>query len=508
MGIQEDFLVNSYTKLFKHTSGTTVYTANAIYSYLQDMFDEIGNTVIDVPMSAQTPTEYTLINGWFIPEDSFKYIRGGAIKTVGWDTAINPTGITILYFSTYTDAVPSDIGRLVISGTATGTLLDYDNTLKKWWVRKGINSLSGSVSVVSGVGGGTVGASKTGEALFANIYSLGLLEATTTNILYVEQNNPELTNNQIAQYWPAGHIDLLVKVKEASVPIDGANVRIYCREYTDLYTHFAVDLSSGGRNPIPLGTADDSNNTTSDTVVSGWNDVTVTFGTITRDLLDGTGPKQYNVEIDCGTRPNLLQVYERLKLITSRNSGFTINGAAGQYYRVSNPSYAENTTAPFGSYAGGIFFGARGVWLKNVPNTDRNNYKLIDAAGLNHNAPYKATGSLVFGSNLVNDVAAKVTMYFASVPGGNYGTINAIIVKDAENNDIQYSINGASSIDWSFDFDANTQGGRTVGTETNVIVTACGLNTGKQITVTHTIKRATGQIITLLADTERTYINQ
>jgi hypothetical protein len=51
----------------------------------------------------------------------------------------------------------------------------------------------------------------------------------------------------------------------------------------------------------------------------------------------------------------------------------------GQFYRYVNNAYAEVKQAPFGSFAGGKFFGARGVLLTNV--SDNNNRQLIDSAG-------------------------------------------------------------------------------------------------------------------------------
>jgi hypothetical protein len=56
MAIQDDWTIDYGAKTIAHTSGTTVYTVNAMYSWLQDTFDELGQLDDDVPMSAQTPT--------------------------------------------------------------------------------------------------------------------------------------------------------------------------------------------------------------------------------------------------------------------------------------------------------------------------------------------------------------------------------------------------------------------------------------------------------------------
>ncbi len=59
MAIGDDWTINYGTKEISHTSGSTVYTVNEMYSWLQDTFDELAQLDDDVPMSAQTPTQYT-----------------------------------------------------------------------------------------------------------------------------------------------------------------------------------------------------------------------------------------------------------------------------------------------------------------------------------------------------------------------------------------------------------------------------------------------------------------
>lgn len=46
-----------------------IYKLNEPYSFLQDTFDELENTNYEVPMSAQSSTQYFPINGWTIDEE-------------------------------------------------------------------------------------------------------------------------------------------------------------------------------------------------------------------------------------------------------------------------------------------------------------------------------------------------------------------------------------------------------------------------------------------------------
>jgi hypothetical protein len=80
MAIGDDWTINTSTKKISHTSGSTVYTVNAMYSYLMDTFDELSYLTYDVPMSASTPTVYSMINSWTFDSDTdIQYLNGGLI---------------------------------------------------------------------------------------------------------------------------------------------------------------------------------------------------------------------------------------------------------------------------------------------------------------------------------------------------------------------------------------------------------------------------------------------
>ena len=41
MAISDDFTIDFTDKKITHTSGTSIYTVNALYTFLQDEFDEL-----------------------------------------------------------------------------------------------------------------------------------------------------------------------------------------------------------------------------------------------------------------------------------------------------------------------------------------------------------------------------------------------------------------------------------------------------------------------------------
>jgi hypothetical protein len=497
--------------------GETVYSVNALYSYLQDTFDEVGQMDDKVPMSAQTPTEYSLINNWFIDEVSIKYLYGGAIKTIGWTSGeIVQQDLP----NSYTPVVASDLGKVVTEADTgdTGALLFADNTRQRWWIRPDVPGTGGdefddagsAYTIGSGTGAGTSTAPATsGENIWANMYTIGTIEDNTA--IYVVQDS-----TKVSAWWPVGHIDVLLRVQEAgsTTGANGGDIRdifIAAREYSKLYDHFVSSDITGGRNPVPLATAADLNNTTGTysitlssssgtftegdtftkdgditregtiTTVEGTNptttleyylsgtslvqfsstddittsagatgtvngaptnqptvpeahnlvsyygnDITLTFGDTSEDLNNGNGAQDYDVSINCGGL-TVAEMYEWLKFITTRGSTSTPQlktgtgteadtNIDGEQYISLLSSFTPVKASPFGTFAGGKFFGAQGVWIENFDPADAQNFQLIDADGDTQVPPN--TVSVTVSSVVTSDVVGVFVLTGAS------GTVN------------------------------------------------------------------------------------
>ena len=404
MAIADDVEFDLTNKIIKRTTGagTTVYTANELYSFTMDTFDELSHIDDTVPMSAQTPTSYTVINGWYLQEDLTKYLEGGAIQTSGYNTVI-----TYLPCETFgVSFVADDIGDTIIGSISsnTGTLVDYNNTSMELWIRMtGTSDTFLDNDILSGAGTGTAtvdGTPRTGETIFANPYTLGSLEATPD--IYIVQNGVKLTS-----WWAVGHFDIVVKVAETGTDIDSKAITVFCRTWTDLYDHFPITLTTAGQNAVPLGTADDLNSQTAAATVLTWAaaniggsdvvssiDIDFEFTTpFSYDIGDGNGVQDYNVQIDCDSI-SLANVYEVCKWATrdGEDGGYLetetdANGVDGEAYRYAKAAYAEVKASPFGTFAGGKFFGARGVYFINLHADDVQNYQLVDNAGVTRSPP-------------------------------------------------------------------------------------------------------------------------
>lgn len=222
------------------------------------------------------------------------------------------------------------------------------------------------------------------DYLWANLYSIGS-QVGGTNI-YIIQDGSKVT-----QWWGTDNIDILLLVRDGGTFVDDGNVRVFGREFGDNYDHNDVALSGGGRNVVGINTADDSNNNTAAATVSGyglgWN-----FGTSAFDLNNGNGPVDYNSWIDCNGQ-YLSAAYEQMKYETRRGAtgqDFLLPDATsgdGEQYLAASAGYTAVKTAPFGTFAGGKFFGARGVWIYNYNAEDAQNFQLLDASNTTQAPP-------------------------------------------------------------------------------------------------------------------------
>ncbi len=264
-------------------TGTGTVTVNQLYSSLQNLFDELTQMDDGVPMSAQTPTEYTIgiidagdKDPWFIDRVTVQHLTGGALKTASW-ARVTTTNTGILKLNVTANAiVAGDIGLDIITGANTGTLLDVQdlgggNAIL--WIRPDTNAAgndfddNGTLTCNAHTASFTyditppVVSWATGESLWSNIYTLGTIEANTH--IYISQNGANLVAyKDTTDWWNDGHIDILVNVKEASVEIDEGYITVLARQYSKTYSNYIVDLTNGGRNPIPLQTGNDLDNQT------------------------------------------------------------------------------------------------------------------------------------------------------------------------------------------------------------------------------------------------------
>ena len=500
---------------------STTDRAVDLYSWLQDTFDDAGSMDDQVPMSAQTPNAFTMINGWFVDDQSTKFLYDGAIQTNNWignilmadyalsgatqfDPAINKTVGGDLGLTIANQVGHSGIVLFVDSGRSPSKMYIRPNT----WDTDDFD-VATTFHVPDGVASGMYMSPVTsGESLWTNLFTLGTIQAPWGGVhIFQSGTNIQGSNGLYTwgggeRWWTSGHIDILLKVKEADVTIDAGNVTPFLREYTDLYDHFPIDLSAGGRQAAPLATGDDLNNQTRPaTTVSGYGtDIGVVFvnilgshagvasgpftnleevrwtgggahwvadnsagadDAITLGNISGTLPtnglvitgqesaatvtldddavyhnwvvKQfdqqaetpaYNIIVECSGR-TLAQTYEYLKYITGSGNLFeshrvdsadstgpydAVITEDGEEYVAAHADYVPVKSAPYGTFAGGTFFGARGVWVQNMHNDDIQSFQLVDASGTTRTPPNQVNIA-------VNNTSASDQVFVALLSG-------------------------------------------------------------------------------------------
>lgn len=205
------------------------------------------------------------------------------------------------------------------------------------------------------------------------------------------------------------------------------------------------------------------------------------------------------------------QIYEKVQWALRRSAN--INAATG----VITGSVADlllgfvgdtlqagvaNPTNPLSASNGGVI-------IEGFAATDTNRITFRDNGGTDRTFPFVASITFQFGPNLVADPDAKYWVYFTESPGdgNNFGETGAIIVNDNNGLGMSGTIGGNASISKTYNFDSNTQGGRTPGTVASITAVAIGLQTAQYMRVSGSIERSTTNTLSLATSLERNYQN-
>jgi len=304
-----DYLDDNRRKQIRWSGdATTTYTANALYSALQDLFDESAQMDDGIPMSAETPTEYTVgkidagdLDPWYISYDLMQHITGGAIKTSGWTRTGGGTGDVGIVVAPVTAAsnniVTADIGKDITHADGdAGTLLEIisdGGTLDYLVIRPDSNATANDFDSTSGnltcnsLTAPQTAAAATGEQIWANFYTVTPIEADTHVYIYqgtvADAARARVTaiNDNTQDWWGEGAFDRCIFIRnfktDTAPIIDGGYVTAFVRKGNTLYDSFELQASntSGGRNPIPLSASSDLNQTT------GYKSITYTNASTT-----------------------------------------------------------------------------------------------------------------------------------------------------------------------------------------------------------------------------------
>jgi hypothetical protein len=134
----------------------------------------------------------------------------------------------------------------------------------------------------------------------------------------------------------------MVKTRDNGVDIDGRRLIGTTRVMdtgagTDHFTfgEFKINGTARGNNVLALTNADDLNNSTSETTISGWTNITNTEGLNLIDVDADTTNEEYYSQWTDDDSPDRSQndYYERLKWLTRDGTSSTIHGINGEVFR-------------------------------------------------------------------------------------------------------------------------------------------------------------------------------
>ena len=279
--------------------------------------------------------------------------------------------------------------------------------------------------------------------------------------------------------------------------------RVFAREYQ--YTYEDSSLADAaetatGAYVIKFGLSNsfDAKIIAADGAMSGapYSSITVTYYATDQNRTIGGTAYPFRIIID-GANATAEQIYTKIQYLLRQDSD--IDSGAGTV----NGKTADKLL----SFVGDNMSTATGVYIDNFNTSDINRITFTDKNGVARNFPFTAAGTLTFNSPLVG-AGSYYRMYFTTLPStsDDYGESGAVTVNDASAAAIAGTIS-SGAIAFTFDYDSNSQGGRTPATDAAITVVAGRAGSAKPVVATGTISRAVGQTIALVAEADRAYAN-
>lgn len=276
-------------------------------------------------------------------------------------------------------------------------------------------------------------------------------------------------------------------------------VREYAKKYKDSVLADTGKTATGAyvvnmllSNEDDLKIQDNDTNVAANTPYTG---IDIEYFGTNQDRTIGGVDYPFRVIID-GNGATLEEIYTKVQYLLRQDSDIdtgagTVNG---------------KTAAALLSFVGDTLQTTTGVYIDNILSADSNRIIFKDQNGVDRTNPYTAAGAINFNSVLVG-AGSSYRLMFTTLPGaGNdYGEAGAVTVNDDTGTPITGTIS-ASSIDFTFDYDGNVQGGRTAGTDAAVTLIGIRPGYGKFAVATGLLTRSKGIALSLVAEADRVYL--
>lgn len=241
-----------------------------------------------------------------------------------------------------------------------------------------------------------------------------------------------------------------------------------------------------------------SDQAAADTAMSGapYNGITVAYYSANQTRTIAGQSRNFKIIIE-GNGGTLEQIYAKVQYLLRQGTDINVGGTAGAKIGKIQDELLR--------FVGDTLVTSQSVYIDDVLPADSNRVEFYDDSNTLRTNLYTAAGTMSFNSVLVG-AGSSYRLMFASPPGaGNdYGEAGAITVNDATGTPITGTIS-AASIDFTYDYDGNTQGGYSGGTDRPVVLIGIRPGSGKFAVATGTLTRSKGISLSLVAEQDRVY---
>lgn len=349
---------------------------------------------------------------------------------------------------------------------------------------------------------------------YMNITTLGSFNSSADQAYYLQV--PEVSGGTPVDIVLSGEVNQAIQIYSAP-GLSNYNYRsffqIFLREqgktydFGDLITDQNIPELTYKKYALPLSNSLDTKISVSDTTIattSPYTGMSITWTGVSRTI--GASGYNFNVVIN-GNNGTAEQIYQFVQYKLRQMSDIDVGAGThrGDITEELLEFVGDTLKTKYTSYGG--------VYIDNFQATDTNRLVFVDNLGVERTFPYVAAGSISFNDNLQSSSDAKYWMFFTNDDAGDnlgrdFGTSNAIIVKNNSSSDITGLVGGQPSITFDYDYDGNIQrGAASAGTNAPVTIIAIGTDTAQHVKATGTIIRSTSNNFTLVSALERNYSN-
>ena len=198
-----------------------------------------------------------------------------------------------------------------------------------------------------------------------------------------------------------------------------------------------------------------------------------------------------------GNGGTLEQIYAKVQYLLRQNSDINTGGTAG----TKNGKIQDELLR----FVGDTLVTSQSVYIDDVLSADSNRVQFYDDTNTLRENLYEAAGTMTFNAPLVG-AGSSYRLMFKDPPGAvnDFGESGAITVNNAAGTPITGTIS-SGSINFTYDYDGNVQGGYTAGTNRNVVLIGIKPGSGKYVAAEGVLTRSKAISLSLVAEADRVY---